>query len=817
MSRQAFGVAWYRFRCTLGARWGGYLALVLLVGFVGGLALGSVAAARRTQSAFPDYLASTNPSDLTVLTGLNGLGSGGGYDQALVRRIAHLPHVRRVESYGLMDAAVLAPNGAVEIDAMGIPGSIDGEYFSQDRPSIVAGRMANPARADEVVVDARGTPAKVHVGQVIPFAFFTNAQERSPDFGRPGLKPYLRINVRVVGKAEFSREVVEDDIDTGVNGGVLFTPALTRRLLRCCTLGSDSAIQLSGGSRDVAATEARIEQLLPRRFPVEFYVTSLTTAKAERAIRPESIALAVFGGIAGLAALLIAGQLIGRQLRLGSGDLGTLRALGAGPAMTIGDGLPGLLGAVLTGSLLAAAVAVLLSPIAPLGSVRAVYPHPGIAVDWAVLVVGAAALAGVLSLLAVVLAYRGAPHRVAPRARRTPGPGSAVVRTAAALGPSPPVVEGLRLAVDPGTGRNAVPVRSAILGAALAMIAMIATVTFGASLDTLVSHPPLYGWNWTYDLSAGSPTYISRAHAAALLDHDPAVAAWTGIYFATFKIDGQTVPVLGESPGAPVGPPVLSGHGLGGADQIVLGPATVAQLHKHVGDVVTVDNGSGGRFRLRIAGTVTLPSLGVQGTLHTEMGNGAEVAYPLIPGAAASQPNDILVTLRPGANRSAARADLQRLVPVGNGGQVIPVQRPAEIVNYRSMGATPAYLGTALAAGAVAALCLTLFASVRRRRRELALLKTIGFTRRQLAAAVAWQSTIAVALGAIVGVPLGIALGRFLWDLFARQISVVPEPAVPGLPVVLITVGALVLANVVAAVPGRMAARTPPALLLRAE
>ncbi|HEY2693085.1 MAG TPA: FtsX-like permease family protein, partial [Streptosporangiaceae bacterium] len=188
-----------------------------------------------------------------------------------------------------------------------------------------------------------------------------------------------------------------------------------------------------------------------------------------------------------------------------------------------------------------------------------------------------------------------------------------------------------------------------------------------------------------------------------------------------------------------------------------------------------------------------------------------------IPGAAASQPNDILVTLRPGANRSAARADLQRLVPVGNGGQVIPVQRPAEIVNYRSMGATPAYLGTALAAGAVAALCLTLFASVRRRRRELALLKTIGFTRRQLAAAVAWQSTIAVALGAIVGVPLGIALGRFLWDLFARQISVVPEPAVPGLPVVLITVGALVLANVVAAVPGRMAARTPPALLLRAE
>ncbi len=817
MSRQAVRVAWYRFRSTLPDRWGGYLALVLLLGFVGGLAMGAVAAARRTQSAFPAYLASTRPSDLTVLTGLSGLGSGGGFDPALVHRIARLPHVRRVESYGLMNAAVLAPNGAVEFNAVGIPGSIDGEYFSQDRPSIVQGRMANPARADEVVVDARGTAASVHVGQVIPFGFFTRAQESSPDFGLPGVKPYLRINVKVVGKAEFSREVVEDQIDTGLNGGVLFTPALTRRLVRCCVFASDSAIRLSGGSRDVAATEASIERLLPRGFPVEFYVTSLTTAKAERAIRPESIALGVFGGIAALAALLIAGQIIGRQLRLGAGDLGTLRALGADPAMTVGDGLPGILGAVVAGSLLAAVVAVVLSPAAPLGSVRAVYPHPGIATDWAILGVGAATLIGVLFLVAVALAYRGAPHRGAQQSQGAPGRGSAVVRAAAALGPPPPVVEGLRLAIDPGRGRSAVPVRSAILGAALAMIAMIATVTFGASLGTLVSHPRLYGWNWTYDLSAGNPTFISRPRAAAVLDHDRAVAAWTGIYFATFKVDGQTVPVLGESPRARVGPPVLSGHGLDGAGQIVLGPATVAQLHKRVGDVVTVDNGGGGRFRLRIAGTATLPSLGIQGTLHTEMGTGAEVAYPLIPHAVSSQPNDVLVTLRPGADRATARAGLQRLVPVANGGQVIPVQRPAEIVNYRSMGTTPVYLGAALAAGAVAALCLTLFASVRRRRRELALLKTIGFTRRQLAAAVAWQATIAVGLGAIVGVPLGIALGRFLWDLFARQISVVPEPAVPGLPVVLITAGALVLANIVAAVPGRLAARTPPALLLRAE
>ena len=133
------------------------------------------------------------------------------------------------------------------------------------------------------------------------------------------------------------------------------------------------------------------------------------------------------------------------------------------------------------------------------------------------------------------------------------------------------------------------------------------------------------------------------------------------------------------------------------------------------------------------------------------------------------------------------------------------------------MGTTPAILGAGLAAGAVTALALTLMASVRRRRRDLALLKTLGFTRGQLAAAVAWQSSIAVAAGTVVGVPVGIALGRFLWDLFAHQISVVPDPTVPGSPVILIIVGALALANIVALVPGRIAGRTPAALLLRAE
>ena len=814
MSRPAFSVAWYRFRSTFRDRWGGYLALVLLLGLVGGLALGAVAAARRTQAAFPAYIASTNPSDLTVLTGLYEPAAGyAGYDPALIRAIARLPHVRRVESYAGLNVAILGPNGAPVSPPVPLPGSINGEFFSQDRVAIVQGRMADPRRPDEVVIDAKGTPSQVHVGDVVPLGFFTNAQAA----GRPGGRPYLRLDAKVVGKAMFSDEVVQDEVDTGRDGGALFAPAVTRRLLRCCTSFTETGIQLDGGAAQVPATEASIELLLPKGFPVEFYVTSLTEAKAQRAIEPASIALAVFGGIAGLAALIIAGQVAGRQLRTGAADLDTLRALGAGPAATAGDGLPGVLGAVVAGTLLAAGVAVVLSPVAPLGSVRAVYPDPGIAADWLVLGAGAAVLIVVLAATAVALAYRRAPHRAALRRHRRPAQGSAVARVAIQLGLPPSAVEGIRLAADPGAGRNAVPVRSAMLGAALAMIVMIATVTFGASLATLVSRPALYGWNWTYALASGTSTYVSRQRAAALLDHDRAVAAWTGVYYGTFKIDGLTVPVIGQSPGAPIGPPVLSGHGLRTADQIVLGRATLIALRKHVGDEVTVQSGAVRRTRLRIVGTATLPSLGIYNTLHTEMGTGSVLDYRLIPGAVTSQPNDILVTLRPGADLRAQQRLLQRLVPPVSGGQVIPVQRPAEIVNYRSMGDTPAYLGAALAAGAVAALGLTLMASVRRRRRDLALLKTIGFTRSQLAAAVAWQSSVAVAAGTVIGVPVGIALGRFLWGLFARQIDVVPEPTVPGLWVILIAAGALALANLVAALPGRVAARTPTALLPRAE
>jgi len=835
---QTFSAAWYSFRATLRHRLGGYLAIVLLVGLVGGLAMGSIAAARRTESSFPVFFASTNPSNLIGLSGIlnPATGSSSGYDAALVRAIAHLPYVKQVESQAGIDFLPLqrdgsplnAPNFDPPAAGNGY-GSVDGMYFDQDKVTVTHGRMADPDRANELMLSAEGSSALgVHVGDVLPVGIYTNAQTQLPGFGTARVKPLRIVDEKVVGIAKFNTSVVEDQVDESDQPNNLFTPALTRQLLNCCVNYSESSVQVKGGTRNVTTVEGEITHLLPKGFPAFEDPVPTLLAKAQRSIKPEAIALGVFGGIVALAALLIAAQVMGRQLRLGAEEREVLRSLGARPIMTSTVGLIGVGAAVVVGALLAAAVAVALSPLAPLGPVRPVYPYPGVAFDWTVLGLGIVALVVVLGTTAVAIGYRDAPHR---RGRLAPSGlerTSRVVHAAAAAGMSAPALTGVRFALESGSGRRSVPVRSAILGAAMAMVVLVGTVTFGASLNALVSHPALYGWNWNYILVSGGD--IPQRQVTTLLDRDHYIAQWSAMYTPPpVEIEGQAVPVLAETPNAAVTPAVLSGHRLERTNQVVLGAVSLAKLHKQVGDTVKVSSGLSAPTRLRIVGTAALPTLGSTEGQHLEMATGAILSSQLIPSVDRNPfadpmagPNIVLIRLRKGLNRSVELQSLNKIAhdtsnTANFGVTVSGVLRPAEIVNYRSLGATPVYLGSGLAIGAVAALGLTLIASVRRRRRDLALLKTLGFTGRQLAAAIAWQSTIAIVIGTVIGVPLGIALGRWLWDLFAHNIHAVPAPSVPALSVALIAVGAIVIANVVAFLPGRIAARTPTALLLRTE
>ena len=94
------------------------------------------------------------------------------------------------------------------------------------------------------------------------------------------------------------------------------------------------------------------------------------------------------------------------------------------------------------------------------------------------------------------------------------------------------------------------------------MIVVTTTLTFGASLHTLVSQPALYGWNWDYAVQSSDGYGPVPNKAVAVLRHDPAVQSFSGVWFVTMQLDGVEVPTLLAAPGSPVAPPIVSGHGL---------------------------------------------------------------------------------------------------------------------------------------------------------------------------------------------------------------------------------------------------------------
>ena len=208
------------------------------------------------------------------------------------------------------------------------------------------------------------------------------------------------------------------------------------------------------------------------------------------------------------------------------------------------------------------------------------------------------------------------------------------------------------------------------------------------------------------------------------------------------------------------------------------------------------------------------------------MGTGALLSYQLIPAAARNLfevtpgPNAILVRTKGGDSRAALRSlqAIGRKLDIAiNGGSVLPVLRPAEIINYGSLGTTPLLLGAALAAGAVAALGITLVTSVRRRRRDLAILKTLGFTGRS------WRPpspcrrasppSSAARSASRPASPSGASSGTSS----PPRSAPCPTRRSRAATVVVIGLVALALAVLVATVPGRLAARTTTSQLLRAE
>jgi hypothetical protein len=828
----AYKVGRYHFRATFRDRWTSYLALVLFIALLGGVAMGTVAGARRTETSFTTLLNSRNSSQIfgAIRVYNPQAGFSTGYSPSVIQEVRRLPHVAEVESIVGLNAFPLGPHDQTVPGDSGFSpdGSVEGLDVNQDRLFITHGRLPNLHRADEFVADS--TTVRQfgwHLGETITFAYYTN--KAGVTAGLSGPKTAGTFKARLVGTgAVQAQDLVQDQVDNNENTIILFTPALTRRFLTCCASDTFVAVKLKDGNR----YDTQVQKEFERRFP-KVGIPPQTELSVENrvtdAITPEALALGIFGLLTALAALAIAAQLIGRIVRSTANDARILRAMGADPRTTLVDALLGAIAATVVGSILAVGVAIALSPLAPIGPIR---PYLGahFNVDWTVLGLGLALFLVALGAITLNFAVRNQPHRARKSARRLSQSSFDPKRVAGRSGLPIAAVTGVGFALETGGGQRTVPMRSAILGAAIALMIVGATTTFASSLRTLVSTPSLYGWNWSAALNGGGGVGDLPKAINAPLARDPDIQTTSDAYFGSLRIDGKPIPVMGENPGAKIQPPLLSGHGLQAAGQVVLGTSTLEMLHKSVGDTVVVSSGRTKPTTLVIVGTATMPAYGQSGSFHLEMGVGAVMNYTLIPLFERDVfdlppgPNAILIRYRPGVSGSQGGKSIQRAVDeAGGGGGNSPgnlynsVERPAQIVDYRSLGSTPIELGAVLSGGALVALGLILLSSVRRRRRDIALLKALGFSRRQVVATVAVQSTIAVGLGAVVGLPLGILVGRTLWDLFANSIHAVPHVVVPTTTLLLIAAAALVMANVIAALPARIAARTSPAILLRAE
>ena len=264
----------YRFRATFRQRWAGYLTLVVLIGLVGGVALAAVAGARRTQSSFPAYLASTNPSDVQLFTEFAPV-TNVGYSAQVNRAVARVPGVARAVTVVGFDGnlQVLGHSRGAGIPGEAPPaleGSPNGEYYTTDRVTVLQGRMADPDRMDEIVMSAGGAAQYgLHIGSTLPVAFFTDCPGECTDLQRLSpvqAPPHRPVQARRHRRVRRHRSSQDDDAALG-NQIAVVTPALTKRLQACCAYYSYVLLHLDGGLAHEAAVVSAVNKVIPNLGP----------------------------------------------------------------------------------------------------------------------------------------------------------------------------------------------------------------------------------------------------------------------------------------------------------------------------------------------------------------------------------------------------------------------------------------------------------------------------------------------------------------------------------------------------------------------
>jgi ABC-type lipoprotein release transport system permease subunit len=508
------------------------------------------------------------------------------------------------------------------------------------------------------------------------------------------------------------------------------------------------------------------------------------------------VGLSVFGVVVGLGGLLVVAQGLLRHHGARRDAQHIERALG----LTLAERaaarvLAGSLGALVAG-VTGAALALAAGLVEPLGSQRRFEPTPGFRAPWAVALLGGAGLA----VLFVAMTAGAAAVVAARRPAVAPLPSAGYAR----LGRAPSVLLGLGLAWRGPRSTGGVRTAATVVGLAVAVVGIVATVTFETSLKRLVETPQRYGQ--TADLT------VVDAHEpdVAELVADRRVAALDVVTTVPVTLDDdvssvQLLSVEHRKGALPI--ETVTGRPAAALGEVALGPRTADRLGVGVGDTVTARPVAGPPQLLTVTGIVVY-----RGDADDKLGEGGVVgAEQLRALATGSSPSvNAFVLATPGRAEFLFRELSSRR-------EVFATATPPEIRNLGDLLMLPQLLAVVLAAVGGAAVVHVLLTAGRRHGRDLAVLAVLGATPGQVRATLAVAAAATVLPAVLVGVPVGLGVARVVWWEVATSTGVGGDVAVPvGLVVGigLLLLGGALLATVV---PAGRAVRTPPAAVLAGE
>jgi len=796
-------------------RWRSWATIAVLISVVGGLVLAALAAGRRTENAFPRFVAA-HGFDAAV------------YAAQPVPKLAELPEVTSVTTLagpysGQPTCDCTHPISPNNFSVLVTPSKGRSPFV------LVSGRLPNPSHPDEVLASFNlQRDEGVQLGSVIRVPFYTRAQA-SALFNNPSglLKPQgPTVAFRVVGF-----EATETEFPFGGSTpsyDLYATPAFAGTVVPRTGVSYLYLVNLRHGAADLPRFDTAASHLSAAGV-LGYQNEDTPAASVESSIHPQAIGWWILAALAALVGLAVVGQALARQSIVESEDYPTMAALGANRRQLLALGSLRNLVVGLTGAAGALVVATALSPLAPLGEARTAESSTGIAFDTLVLGLGAVATVAVVFALGIWPALRAA-NTFGSDDRAFASRPSAIAGQLARMGAPPSAVIGVRSALERKSGGAPVPVGSALLGTVLAVIALCGTAVFGASLSHLISTPRLYGDPFqlsTTDTSSGGQPDPALLRS---LEHDTAVTGITeGI--APPEVSVNKVAVSAIAGTAIRGSLLLSavnGHVPNGDRQIGLGATTMRQAGAHLGSEVhvTVSLPSGGRRTVpfRVVAQISFPVLG--GGI-VSLGNGAVFTIAGYKDAVCP-PGPKQVACREAVATTLSGGGLLVSVVGGPKGQAAVNHylkaygsstslaiTPTSLINFGEAVNFPLIFGAMLAVSGAATLLHLLVVSVSRRRREVGLLKVLGFVNSQIASTVAWQATTLALVGIVIGLPLGVVVGRAVWKTFASNLGVVPVSVVPIGLLVMLTAGVVVVANLIAIAPALVASRSRPGELLR--